>query len=443
MLLKGLLFFNLLYTVNEIHFKFLSTGIPAVAPVNLLFLLILWAISKSAKPETLGPEVSGILRKPLFIWYGMITLGLVISELRSFDYFLEDVTYYKNALFYPLYYLLYLRCRQDEKTTRWLIIWIMVIAAVAGLEGLREGLDYGFGRFRAEKRASGPFGVDWHEANRAGVFYAMFMPMFISLVLFLRKRILWRLAAVGGCILLAGGLIATYSRQAYLMVVLALGLLLVRKNILIAALVGVMAGTLVSLLPDAATQRVEETQQDNKAHGDVDTSTASRWEIWQAGMGMVKDHPLGAGLHKFSHEIGNYSSQYKGFDAHNFYVLTLCENGPQCLLAFLFVIYALFRVAAFVRTNLPRDDPEARALSYGFTITTLCVAMGGLYGSPTFDGAVMGPYWALCGLMERYTHLLMARAKVGVSADPRPTAEPSLVARFPLAAHILPGRARP
>ncbi|HVU53014.1 MAG TPA: O-antigen ligase family protein [Polyangia bacterium] len=440
MLLKGLLFFNLLYTVNELHFRFLSTGIPAVAPVNILFLLILWAMKD--KPEALGPEVDGILRKPLFIWYGMITLGLVIGELRSFDHFLEDVTYFKNALFYPLYYLLYLRCRQDEKTTRWLIIWIMVIAAVAGLEGLREGLDYGFGRFRAEKRASGPFGADWREANRAGVFYAMFMPMFISLALFLRKRLLWRLAAVGGCILLAGGIISTYSRQAYLIVVLALALLLIRKSVLLAALVAVMAGTLVSFLPDAATQRVEETsQENNKAHNDVDTSTASRWEIWQAGMGIVKDHPLGAGIHKFSREIGNYTSQYKGYDAHNFYVLTLCENGPQCLLAFLFVIYTLFRVAAFVRNELPRDDPEARALGYGFTVTTLCMAVGGLYGSPTFDGAVMGPYWALCGLLERYTHLRVASARGGVSGAQPPPA-PSLVERFPLAAHILPGKAR-
>jgi O-antigen ligase len=440
MLLKALLFFNLLYTVNELHFKFLSTGIPGVAPVNILFLLILWTMKD--KPEALGPEVRGILRQPMFIWFGMITLGLFIGELRSYDRFLDDVTYYKNALFYPLYYLLYLRCRQDEKTTRWLIIWIMVIAAVAGLEGLREGLDYGFGRYRAEKRASGPFGPDWREANRAGVFYAMFMPMFISLALFLRKRLLWRLAAVGGCILLAGGIIATYSRQAYLMVVLALALLLIRKNILVAALVAIMAGTLVTYLPDAATQRVEETSQSNKAHNDVDTSTASRWEIWQAGMGIVKDHPLGAGIHKFSLEIGNYSSAYKGFDAHNFYVLTLCENGPQCLLAFIFVIYTLFRVAAFVRANLPADDPEARALGYGFTITTLCMAIGGLYGSPTFEGAVMGPYWALCGLLERYTHLRLMSAKAGVSGEPRPPAEPSLVERFPLAAHILPGKAR-
>jgi hypothetical protein len=436
--LKFLLFFNLLFDVNELHFDFLQTHIPGVAPINILFLLIIWQLR--SKPDVLGPEVQGLLKKPMVIWFWMITLGFLISELRSAEMFLDDFTFFKNALFYPLYYYVYLRSRQDEKTTRWLIIWIMVIAAVAGLEGLREGLDYGFGKFRAEKRASGPFGKDWANANRAGVFYAMFMPMFVSLALFLRKRILWRLAAVGGCILLAGGALATYSRQAYGLIVLGFALLLVRKNILIAVLVAAMAGTLVSYLPDAATQRVEETSQaNNTKHNDVDTSTASRWEIWAGGMQMLKEHPIGVGFRKFSHEIGNYASAYKGFDAHNFYVLTLCENGPQTLVAFLFVIYTLFRITAFVRRNVQPEDPEMRALAYGFTITTLCMALGGFYGSPTFEGPVMGPYWALCGLLERYTHLKMMAANQVTTEAPAP-AEASLTERFPLAAYIMPGR---
>jgi O-antigen ligase len=217
--------------------------------------------------------------------------------------------------------------------------------------------------------------------------------------------------------------------------------LLVRKNILVAALVAGLAGSIVPYLPDAATQRVEETSQANKAHGDVDTSTASRWEIWSAGMSMLKDHPIGVGFHKFSYEIGNYSSDYKGFDAHNFYVLTLCETGPQTLIALLFVIYTLFRIAAFVRRNMPPDDPEGQALGLGFTVTTLCMALGGLYGSPIFEGPVMGPYWALCALLERYTHLKMMGLNKGGDAPPPP--EPSLVDRFPLAAHILPGKGRP
>jgi len=395
-MLKALLFFNLLYVVDEIHFK-LSTGIPAVAPANVLFLLVLLAMR--SKAEVLDEGVRGVLRQPLLRFYVALVFGFFVSEVRSPAHFMEDLTFLKNALFYPLFYFLYLRCRQDEKTTRQLIIWILVIAAVAGLEGLREGLDYGFGHYNPFRRASGPFGVDWHNANRAGVFYAMFMPMFVAVALFLRGASAWRLAAVGGCVLLAGGTVATYSRQSYFLVLLSFALLLLRRSLIVAALVGVALVSAAGYLPDSVFQRVEETQQvDNKMHEEVDTSTASRWEIWAAAMNMWRDHPLGVGFHKFSYEIGDYSSEYKGYDAHNFYVLTLAESGPLGLVTLLLLMGGAFRLAGFVRRNLPRDDPEARALAYGFTVATLCMALGGIYGTPTLEGAVMAPYWSLCGL---------------------------------------------
>jgi hypothetical protein len=51
----------------------------------------------------------------------------------------------------------------------------------------------------------------------------------------------------------------------------------------------------------------------------------------------------------------------------------------------------------------------------------------------------MTPYWALCGLLERYVHLKTQNS--GRSTDGEPvTYEPSMAERFPLTAHILPGR---
>jgi len=152
-------------------------------------------------------------------------------------------------------------------------------------------------------------------------------------------------------------------------------------------------------------------------------------------MKMLKDNPLGVGLNRFKTQIGNYTS-YKGFDAHNFYVLTLAEMGPFGLITLVMLIRALFKLASFLRQNTPKDDPETLALTLGFTITTLNVALGGLYGSPTLEGSVMAPYWALAGLLERYIHLKVQ----GAGETPVMPEGPSLLERFPLAAHILPGR---
>ena len=433
-LLKVLLFFNLLYVVNQVHFPW-ETGVPGLAPSNILFLLILMALRD--KPDPLQP-VRPILQRALLIFFGALTFSFLWAQLRGPKDFIADITYLKNALFFPLFYFLYLRCKQDEKTTRQLIIWIMVIAAVAGLEAIREGIDYGFGKYNPMRRASGPFGVDWHNANRAGVFYAMFLPMFAALALFLKGRKLWRIAAIGGCVLLSGGTLFTYSRQAYFLILLGLAVLLVRKSIILAEVISVGLVSATEYLPDSVFQRVDETSQQGKKGGEeVDASTSSRWEIWAGAMKMLKDNPMGAGLNRFKGEIGNYSS-HKGYDAHNFYVLTLAECGPQGLAALLFLMGTLFfGLASFLRRKAPPEDPELKALTIGFTVCTVCMALGGIYGSPTLEGSVMAPYWALCGLLERYTHLKMQSAAQGPEAG---SDEPTLADRFPLAAHILPGR---
>ena len=430
-MLKALLFIQVLYAVNQTHFLWLPS-VAGIAPINVMFLITL--LLMRGKPDVV--QTQGILRQALIAFFIALTFSFLWAQVRSFNDFLVDATYVKNAIFFPLFYFLYLKSRQDEATTRKLIIWILIIAALAGLEGFREGLDYGFGKYNPMHRASGPFGVDWRNANRAGVFYSMFMPMFVALVLFLKRRKLWQLAAVFGCFVIAGGTLATYSRQSYFLVMLGVILLLIRRSIIMAVIVSVSLVSLAGYLPDSVFQRVEETKQTSKdGEEQVDESTSGRWELWAGAMSMFASNPLGVGLNRFKTEIGNYSP-HKGFDAHNFYVLTLAECGPLGIITLLLLLRSCFLLAGFLRRNANDDDPELRALTLGFTICTLNMAMGGIYGSPTLEGSVMSPYWALAGSLERYIHLKSMNA----GTTPVVSEGPSLVERFPLAAYIIPGR---
>lgn len=426
--LFALLAFQLVYVVNQIHFH-LDTGIPGIAPANFLLLFI--AIALTSKPDQLG-DLKGTLRTPLLVFFGTLVTAFVWGQVADPRDLLADATYLKNAICFPLLYFVYLKCRQDEKRTRLLIILVMVIAAVAGLEAIREGLDYGFGKYNQFRRASGPFGEDWRDANRAGVYYAMFAPMFIALALFLRGKVLWRLMAVGGILVMAGGALFTYSRQSYFLVLLGSALLLVRKSVVVAGIVSVALISGASYLPDSVFQRVEEThQQTSDGREEVDDSTASRWEIWSGAMQMWSENPMGIGLNHFKPRIGSYC-KYKGMDAHNFYVLTLAEMGPLGLASFLFVVWNLFKLAWFLRKNAPRGDPELNALTIGFAVCTVCMCLGGVYGSPTLEPAVMGTYWALCGLLER---LILLRS-LNQGQEVVRAAEPTLSERFPLAGHV-------
>jgi O-antigen ligase len=436
-MLTAVLYAQLLHVVNQLHFKWLVTGIPGVAPANVFFLLGLLLMQDKDEAIKTAPFLKGAI----LFFYAALTFSFVWGLVRQPGDALDDFTYYKNALFGPLYYFTFLKCRQDEKTTRRLIIWILIIAAVAALQAFRQGLDYGFGKYNPFNRASGPFGEDWQQSNRAGVFYGMFMGMFVALALFLRERRWWRIAATGGAALTAGAALSTYSRQSYVLVIVAIVALVLRRSVVVAVLVAAAAIALAGYLPDSVTQRVAETtQQETGASApEFDNSTASRWQIWEGGWKMWQANPMGVGLNRWKDNIGTFST-YKRIDAHNFYVLTLGECGPIGLLALLYLIYRLFRLTGFVRTNRPTDDPEAFALSLGFTVCTLNMAMGGIYGSPTLEAAVMVPFWALCGLMERYVTLRQQAAAVIVEVLP-PAGE-AWRDRFPLAAYLPSGRQR-
>ena len=437
MIKRLLLALPILFMPNMLHFNY-ETGIPGLNLSNILVLLVvagmlLWRRGPAPEPG-MGP-----LTPPLLFLFAVLGIGLVIARMSPAASLMDDLTYYKNAIFYPMLYFVYRRCRQDLVGTRQLIILIMVVAAVAGVEAIREGLDYGIGHYSQTHRASGPFGVDYHNSNRAGVFYAMFIPMFMAMALFFRKQKLWRLAAIGGIGILAMAIMVTYSRQSYFIAIAGCALLLIRRNVILAVLIGLCAVPAIAFLPDSVTQRVSETEQRGPAGGEhLDVSTASRFEIWGGALQMWEDHPMGVGLGRFPVNIGRYVPDYAGYDAHNVYMRTLAEMGPLGVIALFWVLWRALLLGLALRKTAPADDAEAKAISMGFAVVVISTGMGNMYGSPFFEGSVMANFWILCGLVEHYTQL---KRQASIDTAPMQAAAPISVGdRFPLAARIAPGR---
>lgn len=437
MILRGLLAFLVVYMVFESHLA-IDTGITGVNLANLLLVCAVVLLVTRRDPD---PPPPAQLRTALLLWFVALGVGFAIAITRAPDNLVSDITYLKNAIFYPLLYFVMLRSRLEFKHVRLLVILTLAVAAIGGAEAIRQALDWGIGHFQESHRSTGPFGTEIASANRAGVYFAMYLPMFIAIALFFRRQLAWRVAALGGAALLTLGILFTYSRQSYFIALIGLAVLGLRRSVVLASILGVSLLALSSYLPEGVSQRVSETTQ-RGSHGqeEFDESTESRWEIWSGAMEMWKQNPSGVGLQRFRREIGQFS-QWHGMDAHNFYVLTLAEMGPLGVLTLLWLIYSLFRLAAWLRRMAPEDDPEARALALGFTVATLCMAVGNLYGSPFLEGRVMGSYWMLCGLLERYMYLLHARI---VAEEGQLPAAPAvdMAARFPLAARTLPGRYR-
>lgn len=415
----------------------LETGIPGLNLANLLLLVAVAAVALSSRSTSPAAAGTGLLTPPLVLLFIALAIATVIGMLGTPQSPMDDITRLKDFLFYPLFYFLYRRCREDRAGTRRLIWLTLIVAIVAGIDAVLQGMRMDtLSTFADTNRVAGPFG-DYHSANRAGVFFAMFLPMLAAAMLFLRGHRFKRAVATAGVGILIIAVLLTYSRQSYLIVVVLLALLVVRKHVLLAfglaAMLAVVAIPALTLVPPGVVERVMETRQESAVGGpELDVSTASRFEIWGGAMRMWADHPAGVGLGRFPDHIGNYS-EFSNYDAHNMYVLMLAECGPLGLLAMLWLVWRLLRLG--LRATRMAHDHESLALGIGFSGAVVAMAMGNLYGSPFNEGVVMANFWILAGLMERYCLL-------GQSvAAPVPASLASRIHdRFPLAGEIAPGR---
>lgn len=411
----------LVYTVNQLHFP-QDLGIKGLNVANLLFALAALAVLLGVRNEE--PAARAVLKRALIGWFAMLAVGFALAQWLHPRDPVDDLTYLKTALFYPLYYFLFRHGAGDLAWTRRLIAVTLFVALVAALEALREAVSYGIGDFVESHRAAGPFGADYRSANRAGVYFAMFLPVFLAFAVLLRRAPLLRAAAFAGALLLAAALLFTYSRQAYFIAIVGLLLVLFRRGLLATVLGIAIVWAVVPYLPEGVSERVEETQQQGEfGQTEYDESTASRWEIWRGAVAMWSEHPLGIGLNRFKLRIGEYSS-VEGKDAHNFYVLTLAEAGVQGLVALLALLLAAARMLK--RARAAATDTESRALAVGASVAFACMMLGNVYGSPFLEGTVMGAFWALLGLVERYVLLRHA-----ASVRAAPAAGPARAAPVP------------
>lgn len=420
---------------NSLRF-FFDAGIPGFNLTNLLFILLLLGLALGKRES--APTQHGYMTPPLLALLLVITTGFIVVQLVDPGDFADDATKLKNAAFYPCLYFVYRHSRQDLKATRQLIHLTLAVAVAAGVEAIYQWTQFGMGSFSPDNRASGPFGGIL-AANRAGIYYALFLPMLLSLFLRAQNHFFWRFAALAGSAILCVGIMATFSRQGYVIAAITVIALLFRKNVLLTIVLSAIMVSAISLLPGSVAQRVTETQQ-SSASGEmgVDDSTASRYHIWTGAMKMVADYPAGVGPNRFRRHIGDYSS-FPDMDAHNSFVLALAEYGPLGLGVLVWLFVRLFGLAKRLRHESAPDNTEAKALADGLTFAAVALLLGSMFSSLVLDGSFAGSFWIMCGLVERLAMLQRQATELGT--NPR-TAHALPADQFPLLAKIRPGYRR-
>lgn len=391
-ILDVMLIILVIYIPNQLHFP-ADLGLKGMNVLNILIALTLLAmVATGARNPKPAP-----IRWRIALLALTLCVAFLVAQFRAPGDLLYDLTVLKSVLTGMLMYFIFYHSATDGDRIERLTATILLVAFIAALEGAREALDYGIGQYSMTHRVSGPFGHTYENANRAGAFYATFLPLFLAMMLFSRANKRMALAGLIGTACTIFAIFATYSRQAYFIAALATAVLAMRRNLAVGVLALMALGGWTYWAPAAAVERVEMTYVEGEGGDEqLEVSARSRLQIWSGAGRMIVDHPFGIGLNRFQGEIGNYA-ELSNKDAHNSYVLMAAEGGLHSLVALLLVLVGFVALAA--RLARRREESVSRSIAYGYAGCVSCMMLSNIYGSPFFSNEVMGNFWALSGLM--------------------------------------------
>ena len=382
--------------------------------LNVLFLVCLFAVAaRAGKTRTPTP-----LKGNLILFLAAITMAFVIAQMSGSHDFFDEATYWKNCLFYPLFYFLAYHALRDRDSIR-LCFWaILFTTFLVSLQCVRQGMAYGLGNFNWSQRASGPFSAEATGANIAAAYFIIYSPLFITVWITCKSRWMARLAALPGALLGVMGVLATFSRQAMLIVPALFLVQALRGSriVAVALLIGVL--NYQFWVPQGIIDRIEMTTTHNEqGEEELDDSTTGRFNIWLAASQMIMEKPWGVGPGRFRLEIGKYAPQYFKIDAHNGFVLLTAESGIVATLAFLALLFRFIAIGRRVRRLDASEDSQL--FGGALVIASIGVICSNLFGSRLFNGEVMGNYWILAGMVARYHALVLEeRGATATAAAP-------------------------
>ena len=400
-LLNALLALMIIYIPYQRHFP-VVIDFKGLNLINVMFMVAL-AFVWMRKP-TAGAPTTVSMPTPLKWQFSFFIACLIVAFLigQSYDSseFADDLTALKTNIFYLLLYFLYYHAVREIKSIQFLFGVVLFVTFLVSLQAFRQALDYGVLAYVESRRASGPFAPDFRGANYAAAFLVIFVPLFSAIALTYKSRPLVRIIALGCTVLGVAAAFFTYSRQSYFILAAQFLVQTVRRSLLFGLLILIAVMNYQVWVPTSVAERIGMTEQVD-ASGDetLDTSTASRFIIWEGAGKLIAERPWGLGLNHFKREIGRYAPEYRGYDAHNVYVLVTTEMGIVGLVALLLLIFGLFRLARKV-TRLDKSE-NSHLLGEGFLLAVIGLFLCNMFGSRFFDGLITGNFWVLAALVAR------------------------------------------
>jgi O-antigen ligase len=363
----------------------LSRGITLRLEDILLVAIGLSWFARNAVDKTIGLFRKTTLNRSIGVYIlGCLLatlLGYISGDVRGAAGFFYVLKYFE----YTVIFFMVVNLVRTPHQARHLLICLLLTCFIVSCYGLMQ--------IPGGARVSTPFEGQQGEPNTFGGYLIFMGAVALSLVDRLKQARL-RLALIALLVLILICLIYTRSRVSYLALVpsyLCVALFSQRRTYLV---MGLIAALTLSpfILPPAAKERVTYTFAQPWQEGQInvfginlDTSTSARLLSWQKGLRAWLKRPL----------LGYGVTGHAFMDAQ--YIRILVETGMVGLLAFCWLIYAVFRSAlAALRDH---DDDLLCALSLGL-IAGLVGLLFHAMGANTFIIVrIMEPFWCLTGIV--------------------------------------------
>lgn len=332
------------------------------------------------------------------MWLGM-ALGNGPAPLWISD--LNFATW-KDYMLIPLIFLATCLVVEDRKAVRTIVLLTAVSLVFIDRSFLMETLSRSWSGFDENKRSSGPLG---YGSNQTAAFLAQFAMFFWGFLQFLKRRKA-RLLSYGLVAVTLFATMYTFSRGAYLAVLVSTFVLGVVKDRKLLLLVGVFLLTWQTVVPTAVSERVNMTQD---ANGQLEASAQERVSLWEDAKTAIASDPI-FGIGYATYQLTEHVDGLR--DTHNWYVKVMVETGAVGLLIVLVLLqqllvlpYRLFRKA---------QDPLYRGLGLGLFLAVCSCLIANCFGDRWTYLEINGLLWVLAGAAVRASDLIKSELPVNV-----------------------------
>lgn len=230
-------------------------------------------------------------------------------------------------------------------------------------------------------------------ANEMAAFFVTAALVALGFVIGSRASSRWRIICLAAAGLAVTGVVLSYSRTAYVAILVAAILLFImprfRMRLVVPALLAAVA--LPIMLPNSAIERFDSISIEE---GERDQSTENRFTFWETATAEFFKRPvLGSGFHTFQHREINPLEK----DTHNFFLRELVEKG---IVGVAILAALLLNVLRLCWRGFRAATPGG--YYYGFMIGLMAafvaLMIGNVFGDRFTHYPMIAHFWLYAGL---------------------------------------------